>query len=158
MNKLIREVHRRFLWQALGIYMISGWITLWAAASVTEGFGLPDGFLATAAGLVIFGLPVALTTAFVQAGRPETGVFVGRRPATDVEAAETHGEPASREEDAASRLLTWLNFITGAVVIVVLWCVFAAGWLLIGGAFTAVLVVILVVLFPMAFFLGATRI
>ncbi len=42
LKKLISEIHRRSLWQVLSVYLISSWIALQVADTVTAALGLPD--------------------------------------------------------------------------------------------------------------------
>ena len=41
LKKLIGEVHRRSLWQVLGIYLAGSWIALQVVETLTESMGLP---------------------------------------------------------------------------------------------------------------------
>ncbi|UCC74063.1 MAG: hypothetical protein JSV86_05750 [Gemmatimonadota bacterium] len=67
-ERLIAEIHRRSLWQVLGIYLVGAWIAFQIVQTLTEGLGLPDWFPGFALGLLILLLPVVLATAFVQEG------------------------------------------------------------------------------------------
>jgi hypothetical protein len=42
LKRLIHEIHRRSLWQVLSVYLISSWIALQVADTVTAALGLPD--------------------------------------------------------------------------------------------------------------------
>jgi hypothetical protein len=42
MKSLINELHRRSLWQVLGIYLAGSWIALQVVDVVNQNFGLPD--------------------------------------------------------------------------------------------------------------------
>ena len=42
LRQLIHEVHRRSLWQVLGILLLGGWLALEAVQTLTEGLGLPE--------------------------------------------------------------------------------------------------------------------
>ena len=53
LKRLIREIHRRSLWQVLGIYLVGGWIAYEIVQSLTEGLGLPEWFPAFAVVLLI---------------------------------------------------------------------------------------------------------
>ena len=44
LKKLINEVHRRSLWQVLGIYVVGAWIGYEVIQGLTEGMGLPTWF------------------------------------------------------------------------------------------------------------------
>ena len=41
LKRLIREIHRRSLWQVLGIYLLASWVVFEIVQTVTEGLGLP---------------------------------------------------------------------------------------------------------------------
>ncbi|UCC83375.1 MAG: hypothetical protein JSW46_00140, partial [Gemmatimonadota bacterium] len=66
LKRLIHEIHRRSLWQVLGIYVVGAWIALQVADTVTAALGLPDWVPQVALVLLIVLLPVVLATAFVQ--------------------------------------------------------------------------------------------
>ena len=70
LKRLIAEIHRRSLWQVLGIYVVSGVAVYQVMQSLTEGLGLPSWFPALAIVLLLIGLPIVLATAFVQEGGP----------------------------------------------------------------------------------------
>ncbi|NIN71303.1 MAG: tetratricopeptide repeat protein [Gemmatimonadetes bacterium] len=139
LKRLIVEIHRRSLWQVLGIYIVGGWIAFQVAQTLTEGLGLPDWFPGLALGLLIVLLPVVLATAFVQEGvrgprRPETlppfvaGPSAGETPTetTEPEAA----EPAVGEARGAHhRVFTWRNAGLGVVIALGVWGIVATGWL-----------------------------
>jgi hypothetical protein len=123
MNRLkqfITEIHRRSLWQVLGIYVVGAWIAFQIVQTLTEGLGLPDWFPGIALGLLIVLLPVVLATAFVQ-----EGVRGPRRPEAT--------EPAVREvRGAHQRAFTWRNAGLGVVIALGGWGVVATGWLMLG--------------------------
>jgi hypothetical protein len=79
LKRVIVEVHRRSLWQVLGIYLVGSWIGYEVILALTEGVGLPDWVPAFAIVLFIVGLPIVLATAFVQEGIGSRG-----RPAEPV--------------------------------------------------------------------------
>ncbi len=128
LKRLIHEVHRRSLWQVLGIYLVGAWIGYEVIQSLTEGMGLPAWFPALAVVLFIIGLPVVLATAFVQEG-------VGaRQPSGELETT-TGGTPIPSkavDEGAHHRIFTWRNAIGGGVVAFALWGVVATAWLFFG--------------------------
>ncbi len=68
LKRLIHEIHRRSLWQVLGIYLLASWIVFQVIQTLTEGLGLPEWFPALAVVLLLIGLPIVLATAFVQEG------------------------------------------------------------------------------------------
>ena len=67
-RQLIREAHRRSLWQVLLIYIGGALVGYQAIQALTEGLGLPAWFPALAILLFIVGLPIVLATSFVQEG------------------------------------------------------------------------------------------
>jgi TolB-like protein/Tfp pilus assembly protein PilF len=131
-RRLVEEVHRRSLWQTLGIYGVSAWAIFEMVQTLTEGLGLPKWFPALAFTLLLIGLPIVLATAFVQWG--------ARRRSLDREApAEVQGAP--RRESARElqgrrpthHVLTWRNAGMVGLGAAALWGLLAAGWLLAGG-------------------------
>ncbi len=120
LKRLIREIHRRSLWQVLGIFLLGGWVAFEVVQTLTEGLGLPEWFPAFAIVLLIIGLPVVLATAFVQEGGPGRG-------AEDVTAL-TADTPTG-----APGLFTWPNAILGGVAALTLLTGVGVGWILFGG-------------------------
>jgi TolB-like protein/Flp pilus assembly protein TadD len=119
LRQFIREIHRRSLWQVLGIYLFGAWAAYQVILSLTEGGILPDWFPGVAVGLFIVGLPIVLATAFIQEGvggddgrgspRAErAGDPDERRPAPDDRAAATTHQPLAS-------LLTWRKSIAAGV-------------------------------------------
>lgn len=131
LKRLIREIHRRSVWQALGIYILGASVGYQAIQSLTEGLRLPEWFPALALVLFIVGLPIVLATAFMQEGLSPA---IRRDPTLLPEAhrggTESAVEPTHREFEGARRLFTWRNAIVGGMAAFALWGVVAAGWLL----------------------------
>lgn len=69
-SEVVREIHRRSLWQVLGIFLAASWVVLQVVDLVTQTAGLPDWTPAMAFVLLLIGLPFCLATAFVQEGMP----------------------------------------------------------------------------------------
>jgi tetratricopeptide (TPR) repeat protein len=128
LRQLIREVHRRSLWQVLSVYLVASWAALQVVEIITESAGLPDWAQPFALILLIIGLPIVLATAIVQEGTS------GRSSGDlDSPSSEPLGPMASSREDGASqappsptvphagsarvgyRLFTWRNAIAGGV-------------------------------------------
>ncbi len=113
LKSLIGEIHRRSLWQVLGIYLVSAWIVYEVTQALVEGLRLPEWLPGLAVILLLIGLPVVLATAFVQEGGPSL-----RRsdptliPSTEVQGAVPAAGPEGR---GARRLLTWQNAIMDGV-------------------------------------------
>ncbi len=135
LKKLIREVHRRSLWQVLGIYIVGSWIALQVVDVLANNFGLPPWFPAFALALLVIGLPIVLATSFVQEG------VGGKASASDLAAGDVGGGEQADAAGTASvpswlpahrRLLTWRNAIVGGLAALALWGVVATGWLFLG--------------------------
>ncbi|MEE8192074.1 MAG: tetratricopeptide repeat protein, partial [Gemmatimonadales bacterium] len=123
-KQLVLEIHRRSLWQVLGIYAVASWVIYQIVQSLTEGLGLPDWFPALAIVLLLVGLPIVLATAFVQEGAP----LVSRRDPTLLPGAEA-ATPEARSEEGARRLFTWRNAIMGGVLAFALLGVSVSGYM-----------------------------
>jgi hypothetical protein len=117
LRKLAREIHRRSVWQVLGVYLAISWgiLMLLELLSVRLGFPLwtPDMALA----LLLIGLPVVLATTIAQGGLHwlriedlvDPNVLVGRTP------DEVHVVPEAHPLYGAS-ILTWRNAILGGAM------------------------------------------
>ena len=42
LKRLIREIHRRSLWQVLGIYLLASWVVLGGVGTLGDVLALPD--------------------------------------------------------------------------------------------------------------------
>ena len=118
LRQLIREIHRRSLWQVLGIYVVASGVVLGGVGTLGDVLRLPEWFSPLALALLIVGLPIVLATAFVQEGGP-------RRGAVDVEVAAPSG--------GALGLFTWRNAFGGGVLAFALLGFVGTGWVLFGG-------------------------
>lgn len=128
LKQLVREIHRRSLWQVLGIFLAVSWGVLQVVEVLTETAGLPDWTPSMALVLLLIGLPVCLATAFVQEGMPgqedEGGDADGRggseqigreEPAVNLAAGTGSLDRPSTRPSAPRRLLTWRNAILGGI-------------------------------------------
>ena len=68
LKRLIQEIHRRSLWQVLGIYLFGAWVAFQGIEALVSGLGLPEWVQGFALVVLILGLPIVLATAFVQEG------------------------------------------------------------------------------------------
>ena len=148
-RKLIHEVHRRSLWQVIGIYLGACWIALQVVEILTESVGLPDWVQPFAIVLLVIGFPIVLATAFVQEGmgskeadraspratEPEPPPFdlsateaSSVVPATE-EAPRVSAVAGAAEPGAHHRLFTWRNALLGGVAAFALLGVATAGWM-----------------------------
>lgn len=134
MKRLIHEIHRRSLWQVLGIYLAASWVAIQVVETLTENLRLPEWFPALALGLLVIGLPVVIATAFVQEG-VGSGPREGQTPAP-VPAARRPEEGPGHGRGVAPpvhrRLFTWRNAIAGGAAASLLWGGVVLGWLLFG--------------------------
>jgi TolB-like protein/Tfp pilus assembly protein PilF len=128
MKKLIHEIHRRSLWQVLGIYAVGAWVALQVVDVLAQNFGLPEWFPAFALALLVIGLPIVLATAVVQVG--VHGPEPSGEPVGGGAGSPSAGAPLP--ESAGRNLFTWKNAILGGVGAFALWGVLAAVWMLIG--------------------------
>jgi TolB-like protein len=117
LRSLIQEIHRRSLWQVLGIYLGGAWVALQGIEALVSVLGLPEWVPGVALVALIVGLPIVLATAFVQ-----EGVGAGEAPAE-----------APAEVEGLHLVLTWKNVALGGLALVALAGVGVAGWLLLGG-------------------------
>jgi TolB-like protein/Flp pilus assembly protein TadD len=104
LTHLIREIHRRSLWQVLAIYLTGAWGVVGTVDSIASALDLPSWAPRLALFLLVVGLPIVLATAFVQEGV---------HPAAESEAPATEATPTRK-------LLTWRNAIIGGVLAFVL--------------------------------------
>ena len=123
LKRFIREIHRRSLWQVLGIYAVASWAVLQVVDTLGGALNLPDWFPSFALALLVVGLPIVLATAFVQEGGPG-------RDGEDVEVA---GHPADSPAAGASGLFTWRKTFGGGVLAFALLGFVGTGWVLFGG-------------------------
>jgi len=128
-------MHRRSVWQVLGIFLAASWGVLQVVEFLTEAAGLPDWTPAMALVLLLLGLPVCLATAFVQEGMPgqeetdeeetpdpSAGVMSSAPAAGAASTAPVVGTASSASAEmrsssgsGATRLFTWRNAIFGGL-------------------------------------------
>jgi TolB-like protein len=132
LKQFIREIHRRSLWQVLGIYLVGSWVAYEIVATLTESLGLPSWFPAQAIVLIIIGLPIVLATAFVQEG---VGRHRGAHPDESGDPSTTSGGTPIPPAPAVApttgvRLFTWRNAIAAGVIALAILGVVGTAWLL----------------------------
>jgi tetratricopeptide (TPR) repeat protein len=131
MNRLrafVVDIHRRSIWQVLGIYLIGSWLAYQVIHALTDGLGLPAWVPPFAVVLFIIGLPVVLATAFVQVVPPHSGPTGPADPTllpgiarSGPEAFENEGDSRAISSPTAAggradNLLTWRRVLLGGVV------------------------------------------
>lgn len=132
LSKILRQVHRRFVWQALLAYLVFARIAFEVVRALLERKSeLPHSFTVIAIILLIIGLPIVVITAYVQHGIPS----VGRSdPTLQVE---LEGDGQNVKVQPSSRgmhgIFTWRNAMLTGVAAFTLWALAAAAWLMIAG-------------------------
>ena len=119
LRRFIGEIHRRSIWQVLGIYVVASWAVLSVVDTLGGALNLPDWFPSFVLALLIVGLPIVLATAFVQQGGPG-------HDAGDVDVAGPDAPSPSR----TSGLFTWRKTFTGGVLAFALLGFVGTGWIL----------------------------
>jgi TolB-like protein/Flp pilus assembly protein TadD len=120
LRSLIQEIHRRSLWQVLGIYIVGGWIALQVVDTLGSAMALPEWFPGVALALLIVGLPTVLATAFIHEGGPR-----------DSPEATAPAAPAV-ERPLAETMLTWPTAIAGGVLAFTLLGLVTTAWVVLG--------------------------
>ncbi|CAN5858429.1 hypothetical protein BH23GEM9_BH23GEM9_09200 [soil metagenome] len=145
-RSIIEEIHRRSLWQVLGIYLVGSWIGYQVILGLTEGLGMPDWVPGFAVVFFIIGLPIVLATAFVQEGPPTRSDVAGHAPepapaatSGDLIATASNGSgtsPTASASDAApgspassDPWLTWRRSIAAGVTAFLLLGLTAGGYM-----------------------------
>ncbi len=154
LKSLVGEVHRRSLWQVVGIYLGASWIVLQVIETLTETAGLPDWIGPFAIVLLLVGFPIMLATAFIQEGLAKSRE---REPASAATAAGEGEVAAPHESSTAStateaatlasretegpapsatsglgahhRIFTWRNALLGGVAAFTLLGIVTAAWI-----------------------------
>lgn len=136
LKRLIAEIHRRSLWQVLGIYLAGSWVALQVVREVTLTLNLPSWVPPFAFVLLVIGLPVVLATAFVQEGGPLSEEWDGEgadaRPAGDGggPSRAASGTDGGRGGRTLKGLFTWRNALAGGVLAFALLGLAVTGWFL----------------------------
>ncbi|HSK17595.1 MAG TPA: tetratricopeptide repeat protein [Longimicrobiales bacterium] len=139
-RSLIIEMHRRSLWQVLGVYLFGSWAIYEIIAEVTTRMGLPDWVPGFAIVLFLIGLPIVIATAIVQEGLPGQSVFdrpeeVGPADPTLVPGLDP--QPAERRAGGTALLtparphafLTWQRSVLAGLVAFLMLGLTAGGYI-----------------------------
>jgi hypothetical protein len=128
-KRLVVDIHRRSMWQVLGIYLLGGLAAYQVVQSLTEGLGLPAYFPGLAVVLLIIFFPVVLAVAMVREEKPPA------QPADDglERSAEGGSElpPSSAAVGRRSRF-SLRGAAFGVVAVLALWGILAGVWFVIG--------------------------
>ena len=57
LKRLIQEIHRRSLWQVLGIYLVGAWVAFQGIEALVSGLDLPEWVPGLAVLVMIIGFP-----------------------------------------------------------------------------------------------------
>ncbi len=133
MKRFLHEIHRRSLWQVLGVYIAASWVALQVVNEIGDAVGLPQWVAGGALVLLVIGFPIVIATAFVQHGgspgavSPSApGSSLGASapvPGPDPAAADSADgaagpSPASTDRPPTRghhRWFTWRNAVLGGV-------------------------------------------
>lgn len=137
---LIIEMHRRSLWQVLGVYLFGSWAIYQIIAEVTTRMGLPDWVPGFAIVLFLIGLPIVMATAIVQEGLPGRSPYDRAEefgPADPTLVPGLERQPAERRSGGTALLtparphafLTWQRSVLAGLVAFLLLGVTAGGYI-----------------------------
>ncbi|MGD8359970.1 MAG: hypothetical protein PVJ04_00960 [Gemmatimonadota bacterium] len=133
-RRLLGELHRRAVWQTLGVYLAGSWGALQVIDILANSLEFPRWIPVGAILLILAGLPVTLITAFFQAGRSGAQeVEAGPDPSTPVDKSDPDSHRESGEPSAARMIFTWRHAVVSGAVAFALWGVVGAGWFLLAG-------------------------
>jgi hypothetical protein len=68
LKRLIQEIHRRSLWQVLGIYLVGAWVAFQGIEALASGLGLSEWVPGFALVVMIMGLPIVLAPGWTNDG------------------------------------------------------------------------------------------
>jgi eukaryotic-like serine/threonine-protein kinase len=117
-RRLIVEIHRRSLWQVVGIFFFGSWAAYQVIAEVTDRMGLPDWVPGFAIVLFLIGLPIVVATAFVEEGLPGQAQRRSSRRRRGGRNAGNGGHaapPARAAQEEVPSLLTWRRSILAGI-------------------------------------------
>jgi tetratricopeptide (TPR) repeat protein len=118
LRKIVREIHRRSLWQVVGIYLAGSWGVLQVVDYMTGFAGLPEWTPSMAFVLLLIGLPITVATAFIQQGVPgltdDPNEVIDPNELEGLTPDEVHRNPDAHPL-ANSGMFTWRNAILGGV-------------------------------------------
>jgi TolB-like protein/Tfp pilus assembly protein PilF len=129
-KRLIVDIHRRSMWQVLGIYLLGGLAAYQVIQSLTEGLGLPSWFPGLAIVLLIVFFPVVLAVAMVREQRPPVESRAGE-PA-EPRASEREPQASVPATVGERRRFSRRGAFFGVVAVFALWGLLAGSWFVFG--------------------------
>jgi hypothetical protein len=132
MKKVVHEIHRRSLWQMLGIYLAGSWIALQVVEQLTEAAGLPEWVRPFSLVLLLLGFPIVMATAFIQQGMTGKQAEPPGQSVADGQSRADEGDlepPPAREQGTHHKLFTWKNAMLGGLAAFALLGILTAGYL-----------------------------
>lgn len=142
-QQLIHEIHRRSLWQVTALFVGISWAVLQVIDLFIERGLVPEWTFSSALLLLLIGLPIVLSTAFVQEGGPAGspgdrggGPSSPARRSPDSDRVHREAAPAPTaaaravEGGRVRRYLTWRNAILGGVGAFALLGIGTAGYMI----------------------------
>jgi len=123
LGDLIRELHRRSVWQVLAVYAVVGWILLLLAEMVEGLLGFPPWFGPASTVVVLLGFPVLLATTLIQGGFKKEDLFSSgfRDSASGGDDSLSSWRSLEREpfREALRSLFSWRNAVAGGIIMIV---------------------------------------
>jgi tetratricopeptide (TPR) repeat protein len=132
LRTLLGEIHRRFLWQTVGVYLAGSWVALELVDILVGSLEWPSWLPALAILIILMGLPVVVSTRAFRA-REEGGRGLPPSPIPRVAPPAPEADesvPVAPDAPVGRRLFNWRNVWNGGVLAFALWGVVATGWLL----------------------------
>ncbi len=129
LGKVLGEIHRRSLWQILGVYLAAAWVVLQIVDILVDSLDLPRALPAFAILLILAGLPLVLATGFLQGGPPGAPDRIPSDGETAPPDADGNVPIPSTPPSPALQVFTWRNAITGGILAFALWGVIATVWI-----------------------------
>lgn len=128
MKHLLRETHRRSVWQVLAVYVGVSWAVLQVVDVLTQNMGLPPWVFPFALVLLLIGLPVMLATAIIQgrAAGGDASAAEDTAPAVAPAAIASGAEPEGPLDKR--NLFTWKNALLGGAAAATLFATVMGGY------------------------------
>jgi serine/threonine-protein kinase len=132
LRRLVTEVHKRSIWQALAVYSLGAAAGYVVIRSLTVAFDLSTWLPGFAVVLFVALLPVVLAAAVVREEVEPSGAGARGAEGHDGESA---APERARSAQKGRRVLTWRRALVGLVYVLALWGAIATGWLVFDAVF-----------------------